>query len=586
MEKKSRINLWALLAIILIGVPIGFVGLGMVRRVFNKPYLTLNKDTIVFNSEGGKDVFDIDSNTEWTIYVNKKQEWVKVTPDSGEKKQTVSLETTENTGQKDRSTDVRVTWGKKGKKEQEKVITIRQNGKTATTDTITPSPLYLDINPSNISFGVVGGVKKIILTSNTDWRIATANCDRWLKIGCMEGNGNKDISLQATENISQKGRSTTLQFSWKNEQGITCSKNVAVSQKGSSPPTALYLTVKPDNVTFDAKGGTGSVTIKSNTEWTAAMKEDVNWITYSSSEGNGNKDISLQLIENKSEKGRSTTLQFSWKNEQGITCSKNVNVSQKGTPPPTALYVAVKPEDVTFSADGGSAAIIVKSNTKWEVTKSDDEDWLTLGSSEGDGNKTITIKATKNTSLNNRAAKLSLIFQDEKGNNQSCSVNVSQKKTVPTPIMKSEAQAIVTNGKIDGKVPDDCIIAGNGVNTTYGQFRRDIVTGKYSSVQVQSLVSDKATGNASKINVKVTEAAKGMTNEEALSIISSGEKSNKVPETCTIIINGKSAKQYKKFRDGLEYGVYSNLSVTDVKCDAKGIATSITVNVTENGGDE
>ena len=147
MEKKSRINLWALLAIILIGVPIGFVGLGMVRRVFNKPYLTLNKDTIVFNSEGGKDVFDIDSNTEWTIYVNEKQEWVKVTPDSGEKKQTVSLETTENTGQKDRSTDVRVTWGKKGKKEQEKVITIRQNGKAATTDTITPSPLYLDINP-------------------------------------------------------------------------------------------------------------------------------------------------------------------------------------------------------------------------------------------------------------------------------------------------------------------------------------------------------------------------------------------------------------------------------------------------------
>ena len=84
----------------------------------------------------------------------------------------------------------------------------------------------------------------------------------------------------------------------------------------------------------------------------------------------------------------------------------------------------------------------------------------------------------------------------------------------------------------------------------------------------------------------MTEPAKGMTNEEALSIISSGEKSSKVPETCTILINGKSVKQYKKFRDGLEYGVYSNLRVTDVKCDAKGIATSITVSVTENDGDE
>ena len=80
----------------------------------------------------------------------------------------------------------------------------------------------------------------------------------------------------------------------------------------------------------------------------------------------------------------------------------------------------------------------------------------------------------------------------------------------------------------------------------------------------------------------IAEQKKNELKAEVQKIVASGRKSAKVPDGCTIVVNGRNTKDYQDFRMGVNYNAYSNVVVKSVNTDTKGNITRIAVSATES----
>lgn len=78
------------------------------------------------------------------------------------------------------------------------------------------------------------------------------------------------------------------------------------------------------------------------------------------------------------------------------------------------------------------------------------------------------------------------------------------------------------------------------------------------------------------------ERKKAELKKEVQGIVAAGKKSSKVPDGCTVVINGRNNKDYQDFRMGVNCNAYSNVKVTAVTTDAKGVVTRVAVTATES----
>ena len=608
---RKNVNWWTIIAVLVIGIPVGYAGMALFKKLSNKtgPDPMPNPETLFLNvgdnhfdikSEGDEVSFEIYSNTDWTITVDNGSDWLSVAPTEGIDSCTASLTAVANTDTDERSASVKVVWTDSVGTEKMVTIDVKQEGKTKVppdsvkptpptpptpqptptppnppTPPTPPTPIETFVRPakSEISFTKDGGSKNLSVSSNTSWTVAATGGDGWLTVGSTRGKGNMAVTLKATKNTGTSERNAKVTFTWKDGNGVSQSSSVNVSQAASMP--TYTLSVSPKSLSFDGNGGERTVTVKSNTDWSVATSGG--WVTVSTNGGNGDKAVSVKAEKNTTDKKRTANVTFKWTDGKGTPQSSIVSISQEAV---KKLFVKPAKRDMTFTSIGGSQTLSVSSNTSWTLATTGG-DWLTA-TKVGNG---ISVKADKNTSTSKRSAKIQLSWKDENGAQQTDEVSVYQAMPAPMPITKEEIQQIVRSGNANSRIPDDCDVTNNGVVTHYGKFRNEVKGGKFDAVTVITFTPDKLTGNAKSIVVKTTVPVEKLTEDEARKILSSGQKSAKVPDGCTIIVNGEQMK-YSFFRRAVYLGTFSNISVKDVICDSKGNGSKITVSATETKGEE
>jgi len=528
---KKKINWWAIAAIVIIGVAVGYVAMGIVNKKKPVPdpderYLTISPDRLSFESGGGEEHFTIDSNTKWDLSVDEDQNWLSVSQESGNGKETVTVTAEENTEDTERTASIRVTWTNSDDEEEETVISIEQEKAEAINPTPTPNPTpnpdpvpvtpsnYLSLSPSSVSFAANGGSKSVTVNSNTDWEVAVAGGDGWLSVSPVEGNGRKNITLKATGNAATDRRTATLKFTWKDDRGSSRSNTLSVTQTGTTPPlppAPIYLRVTPANVSFTANGGSKAVSVSSNTEWEVSSTGGGDWLTVNMTGGNRNKSVSLKASSNTATDGRTASLKFTWRDENGTAQSRTIGVSQSGITPPN-LYLRVTPEKVSFGTNGGNKNITINSNTDWNVSVTGGDGWLTVSTVEGNGTKRITLRTIKNEVDSRREAILRISWKDGQGNPHSNEVSVEQEKGSVSPppvglsLTKEKAQSILSSGQRNVKVPDGCTVIVNGKTMNYQTFRNGVKLKTYTNIVVSDNPRCDEQGNATFIRVNATVA--------------------------------------------------------------------------------
>ena len=84
---------------------------------------------------------------------------------------------------------------------------------------------------------------------------------------------------------------------------------------------------------------------------------------------------------------------------------KNIDVSQGGQTPATP-EISLDNNGLEFSAESGSKAFNIKSNTSWTV--SSDQTWCSVNPTSGSNNGSVTVKVSENTQTSARTATISV----------------------------------------------------------------------------------------------------------------------------------------------------------------------------------
>lgn len=251
MQQKSKVNWWAILAVVIIGVPLGFIGYKFIQKPTPAPidtvkvdsisehvpessFLTASPDTIDFDADGGEQTVAVESNTQWKV-VNAADGWLTVSPMEGEGSGKLILTANKNSATKKRTTTVTIQWTDGSGAAQAQDITVSQVGvKPDKPDPVPPKP-SLTVDPSSLSFATSGGSKAITVKSNMTWSIKANGGDGWLTLSTTEGSATKTVTLRANGNTATEPRTATVEVTGTDDDGNTIRKTISITQAKAEP---------------------------------------------------------------------------------------------------------------------------------------------------------------------------------------------------------------------------------------------------------------------------------------------------------------------------------------------------------------
>ncbi len=221
-------------------------------------------------------------------------------------------------------------------------------------------------------------------------------------VGAAGDNDVNEIILSSTSNGSVMTNSLYTYYSnaWRLVSSVFQNPptNVAAGFLPHICPTdeqPSSLSVSPSSLSYTAAGESKTVTVTSNTSWTATSS--ASWLTISPASGSNNGTITAVAAANTSSSQRTATITVSG---SGIT--RTISVTQAGV----SYNLTVNPTSLSYTANGETKTVTVTSNTSWTATSS--ANWLTVSPASGSNNGTITAVAAANTSSSQRTATITV----------------------------------------------------------------------------------------------------------------------------------------------------------------------------------
>ena len=326
-------------------------------------YLVVNTSVLRYNPDGATQKFTVTSNVDWTISVEGGDEWIEVTPLSGNGNKEISVSATTNT-----NTDPR-----------EATISISGNGLSQTIRVYQAGNGYLTTNTTNLRFNPDGRTQTFNIFSNVDWTISVEGGDGWLTVSPMSGSGNQTITVKIEESngYSLSPHVATIIIS----RG-KLTQTISVNQSISS-----YLAVSTNDIRFGFDKSTQEFTISSNVDWDISIEGGTGWLTVTPQSGRGDNEVTVSATANTNPNPREATISIS-----GNGLNQPIKVYQEGY-----RYLAASTTQLSFNSGASAQRFSVVSNVSWNITVEGGDGWLTVTptSKTVSGHDETEVKVTK-----------------------------------------------------------------------------------------------------------------------------------------------------------------------------------------------
>lgn len=259
-------------------------------------YMSVNTTNVTLEGKGGNHSVSIQANCAWSVV--SSAEWLTVTPAQGNGNASITLSATTNPSvTSDRTATVTV----RSEEGLQHSIQVRQEKNIET----------LRLNVETLSFAAIGEAKILVIESNAKWEILGA--EEWFTLNRTSGEGNGEITITATENISEDDRSATLTI-----KGTTLSDRVVITQEGR----ATNLTVATTSLGFDAVGSTKTIVLDGTASWQATSSQE--WVSLGKLKGVGTDELQVTCSDNATETVRTATITITTRKQ-----SFTVSISQE-----------------------------------------------------------------------------------------------------------------------------------------------------------------------------------------------------------------------------------------------------------------
>ena len=322
-------------------------------------------------AEGATVEVALKSNGDWTL--EWAEEWLSVTPKSGNGDATITLVAAPNTTNEERSAEITATT-----KDNTASMKVKQ----------TAMEYYVNATPLSITCPSEGGEYTVAVTSNIEWTVVTP---QWITSSVTSGANDATLTLT----IEPLGDEVSGDRQGEVFVGnlLSASTRIAVVQVADP---VLPISIAPGELSFVCTGETKTVSVSTEDHWTASA--EVDWVSLSTAEGDGNAQVSVTLGENPIYVERQALVTFT--TAAGLIAT--LNIRQEASPDPH--FLEVEPTSFEFGKDGGVQHFTIGCDTDWEI--SCNADWLEVNPQTGTGNATITMTASANTIVEPRSARV------------------------------------------------------------------------------------------------------------------------------------------------------------------------------------
>ena len=336
--------------------------------------VSFEKTTQEIDPLGGSIELTLNSNGDWTI--NPTEEWLSITPMSGNGNATLTFVAEANTTGETRTVEVKATT-----KDNTAVLTLTQD----------VAEYYVSVTPNEIQCESEGGEFRVELTTNVDWVVSAPN---WIVCTPAEGSGDASITMTVKpigDEISG-AREVDVYFGDLNVSDKVHVIQTVEPDPGPGPdpgpePDPHVLEVSPLGFTFGNEGGEREIAVTCDTTWEFDL--DCPWLALSQQSGMGDATVILTAEPNSLNEPRSMEFHI-----KSFELFYDITVSQAAG--------EILPE-IAFTADtlyvgytGGLQPVQLTSNTDWTLQTS--SSWINLlPPASGSGDASFDIIIDSNT---------------------------------------------------------------------------------------------------------------------------------------------------------------------------------------------
>lgn len=334
-----------------------------------------------FRSMENSQSIEIKSNTDWEIL--SSPDWLSFSKTSGSGNDEVTITASENLGMESRVGIIEI--GQKGLTLKCE-INVTQSGRTLSSDA------------TLLEFSDKAGEQSFELLSDGSW---TSLCsDDWFTVTPISGKGDETITVKVEENTSNDDREGKIIYSFGNQTA-----EVLIHQLGK------YFNIGDETFEFNSHGGQHIISISTNESWNIQVPENADWLSLSSTSGNGEAEITMTVKGNPSVNSRSAEIIITPEHSQAI----KISVNQK------ARYLNVSSENVTFFSDGGTSEFIsIETDGAYEITS--EATWFKVN--EEESGFTVTAEVYKYPET--RSGRISISLTDLEEGSYTLELTVTQ----------------------------------------------------------------------------------------------------------------------------------------------------------------
>jgi len=398
--------------------------------------ITASTESLTFNNTAGSVSLTVNSEASWTA--SSASSWIEVTPTSGQAgTSTMTVSVSPNPSTSERTGYVILSIGS----DQRIQIPVRQRG------------IYVEVDKTSLTFAAAGQSQTVTVSSNTSWVVLDS--PSWINISKTSGNGDATITITASNNASTSSRSATIKVT---QEGVTVGNTIVIEQNGKS------FDVSAQSLIFEDVASSKSIDITADENW--QVQNSNPWISVSSMSGSGNSSINISVDDNPVESSREGTIDITM-----IDKTISVTILQKAK----VFSADIDSKSLTFPAAGGSSKLDVTSNTSW--TLSDYPSWITLSATSGNGNATVKVTATENTSAEQRTSQMYLTI-DGKTNKTAVSLTQYGKSITVSPTSlaftssgSTQNVTVTSDGKWEASTSDSWITLSPSSATGNGTLK-------------------------------------------------------------------------------------------------------------------
>lgn len=316
------------------------------------PHIEIDIPEINFSSDGGVNTISFNTTKEWTAHVitSRANDWCTISPTSGTVGEAMmNICTMPNEDPEDRQATIVIEAGTVSES-----ITVLQKQKDALN--ITASNFEVDASGGEIEVEIETNIEFecIIEDSAADWIKLS---DSWISQETTKTYQTGTIVFSIAKNTTYSNREGTIIFRAKDE---SISKTISIFQ---AQEDALIISEK--EIELDEVGGTFSITIQSNVDFTVS-EPDVEWLRALATRGLTDNMLYYEYDANPLYRSRNAQIVVTdIKNNK----SETITITQAQTD-----VIILGQDHFSVESKGGIILIDISSNIDYEICLSDD--WI------------------------------------------------------------------------------------------------------------------------------------------------------------------------------------------------------------------